>query len=176
MHETQRKWCESIKQQFPEYFRGTCVLDVGSLDVNGTNRHLFDDCLYVGIDVLPGPGVDVVSVCHRFVTSQNGFDVVLSTSALEHDMFWDKTLPKMVEFLRHGGLMFFSCGYAQREHGTKNRKPNDSATSRLIGPWCNYYRNLTPSDIRSVLDLEREFEMYMLGKAGRDLRFFGIKK
>ncbi|KXH76344.1 MAG: hypothetical protein AM326_07225 [Candidatus Thorarchaeota archaeon SMTZ-45] len=176
MHKQQREWCESIKNQFPEYFKGTFVLDVGSLDVNGTNRYLFSDSLYVGIDVLPGPGVDIITMCHRFVAPYCGFDVVLSTNALEHDMLWYKTIPAMVEFLRHGGLMFFSAGYAYKEHGTVRTTPQDSATARLEGLWSEHYRNLTPRMVHSLLSWERVFSSYMLGKSGRDLRFWGIKK
>jgi len=176
MHRQQKKWCESIKKQFPEYFDGSFVLDVGSLDVNGTNRYLFSGGLYVGIDVIPGPGVDIVSLCHDFTVVDNLFDVIISTNALEHDMFWYKSIPHMVSQLRHGGLLLFSCGYAYKEHGTTKTTPKDSGTSRLPSLWRDYYKNLTPLEVYSLLPWERQFGTYMLGKSGRDLRFWGIKR
>ena len=107
---------------------------------------------------------------------QNGFDVVLSTNALEHDMFWFLTLIKMIRSLKHKGLMFFSCAYSQREHGTIIRKPMDSGTAKLQGDWSRYYRNLRVMEVYSVINPERSFRSYMIGVTGIDLRFWGIKK
>ena len=43
--------------------RRACVLDIGSLDVNGNNRcHFIEPREYVGVDVGPGANVDVVSL------------------------------------------------------------------------------------------------------------------
>jgi len=176
MHTEQRRWCESIKREHPEYFKDTFVLDVGSLDVNGTNRYLFSGGLYVGIDVIPGPGVDIISLGHDFVAPCDLFDVVLSTNAFEHDPLWYKTIPAMVECLRHGGLMFFSCGYAYKEHGTTRTTPQDSGTSDLGGFWADYYKNLTPQEIMLLLPWSRVFGTYMMGTSGRDLIFWGIKR
>jgi hypothetical protein len=67
------------------------ILDVGSFDVNGTYRPLFDEphWEYVGLDVAPGPGVDVV--VRRLYgwkeISSRSFDVVISGQAFEHIEF-----------------------------------------------------------------------------------------
>ncbi len=174
MHREQKEWCESIKEQFPDYFDCARVLDIGSLDVNGTNRYLFKNSHYIGVDVVQGPGVDIVSPAHE-VTGER-YDVVLSTNALEHDMFWYLTLPQMMRLTDSGGLMFFSCAYSQRQHGTKIAKPKDSGTTQLEGHWSKYYRNLKVLDVYSVMNPERHFVAFMLGTAGRDLRFWGIRK
>ena len=50
-HQSQVDYCLSVKSRFPGHFRRKSVLDAGSLDINGNNRYLFDDCQYVGIDV-----------------------------------------------------------------------------------------------------------------------------
>ncbi len=94
MHKKQREWCESLKERFPQYFDCVRVLDIGSLDINGTNRYLFDNCHYVGVDIVSGPGVDTVCRGHEVFGDQ--YDVVLSTNTLEHDMFWHLTLPQMI--------------------------------------------------------------------------------
>ncbi|HEY1278275.1 MAG TPA: hypothetical protein VGF22_01290, partial [Acidimicrobiales bacterium] len=66
---------------------GTDVLDVGSLDVNGTYRPFFTDPAwsYTGLDVVPGPGVDtVVADPYQWTEfSDDSFDVVVSGQALE---------------------------------------------------------------------------------------------
>lgn len=174
MHKEQKEWCEEIKEQFPDYFDCARVLDIGSLDVNGTNRYLFKDSCYTGVDVIPGPGVDIISLAHKM--TEKKYDVVLSTNALEHDMFWHLTLAQMMRLTDRGGLMVFTCAYSQRQHGTRATKPEDSGTAKLEGHWGEYYRNLKVLDIYSVVNPERHFGSFMFGVTGRDLRFWGIRK
>jgi len=177
MHKTQKQWCDGIKRQFPTRFHRSRVLDVGSLNVNGTNRYLFHNSQYVGIDIVEGPGVDVVGRAHEHeIIEGEKYDVVLSTNALEHDMYWWLTLPQMIRLLKPDGLMFFSCAYRQRPHGTAKEKSKDSGTAQLEGDWSNYYRNLKVIDVYFVLHPERSFRSYMVGTTGRDLRFWGIKR
>ena len=66
MHQAQIKWCQWLRQVYPSHFYKKRVLDVGSLNVNGTNRVLFKKCEYVGIDVIEGKGVDVVTIAHEY--------------------------------------------------------------------------------------------------------------
>jgi len=175
MHTAQKEWCESLKERFPDYFDCKRVLDIGALDINGTNRYLFTNCHYVGVDVVRGKGVDIVCPAHE-ATGLAGYNVVLSTNTLEHDMYWFLTLPQMMRMTERKGLMFFLCGYSQRQHGTRIAKPKDSGTTKLTGDWSKYYRNLKVLDIYSVMNPERHFESFMLGVTGRDLRFWGIRK
>jgi len=53
------------------------VLEVGSLNINGTVRDFFDAEEYIGIDIGEGPGVDVVSGGHKY-KSKKKFDCVIS--------------------------------------------------------------------------------------------------
>ena len=87
----------------------TRILDVGSLDVNGTYRHLFDEPEwdYVGLDMVPGPGVDVVvrrPYRWREIRSSS-FDVVVSGQAFEHIEFPWMTILEVVRVLRPGGIV-----------------------------------------------------------------------
>jgi SAM-dependent methyltransferase len=61
---------------------GARVADIGSGDVNGTFRHLFPHCEYVGLDVEAGPNVDRVITTSDF--GEGGFDVVISGNTMEH--------------------------------------------------------------------------------------------
>lgn len=63
---------------------GKRVLEIGSRDLNGAVRGLFRDCAqYVGVDVNPGPGVDVVGdFCEMY--GHGDFDVIVCTEVLEH--------------------------------------------------------------------------------------------
>ena len=47
-HPSQQEFCNKIKQQYPEYFKNKKILDIGSLDINGNNRDLFDESTYIG--------------------------------------------------------------------------------------------------------------------------------
>ncbi|MGV7223277.1 MAG: methyltransferase domain-containing protein [Nitrospinales bacterium] len=180
-HPSQIKWCEQIKEQFPTYFYGKRVLDIGSLDVNGNNRYLFDNCEYIGLDVVPGPNVDAVGIAHMYKPSAT-FDVVLSTNALEHDLYWQKTLCAMLTFLKPGGLMFFSTCSTWGEHGTKRTTPDQSGTSQMGVEWENFFRNFSTMDIYVTLDFSQieKFDIFTTNSFEigypMDLRFWALKK
>jgi SAM-dependent methyltransferase len=173
-HREQREWCELVKYAHDEFFVGTSVLDIGSLDINGNNRYLFEQCNYTGIDIGDGPNVDVVCSGHLF-KSDDLFDVVISTECFEHDEHWQQTLNNVINnLLKDGGLFLFSCAAPGRpEHGTKRTSPKDS-------PFTNdYYRNLSEADIRSVLNCDEIFSNYKFKtrtEFPQDLYFYGIKK
>jgi len=175
-HTSQQKYCEDIKNKFPEFFKDIKVLDIGSLDVNGSNRYLFENCNYIGLDVAEGKNVDVVSVAHEYDSENESFDVVMSTNAFEHDIHYKLTLNKMVELLRPGGLMFFSASNSFKKHGTKDHSPSSSNTSTMDEKWANYYKNLNLDDVESVLNLDDIFEKYKLDIYMKDIRFWGIKR
>lgn len=77
-----------------EWFRGTIarhslrgrrVVEIGSRNINGSVRPLFEASAYVGVDRIPGPGVDVVSEGGRFLCgSIETFEVVVMAAVLEH--------------------------------------------------------------------------------------------
>jgi len=172
-HPAQWLWCEQIKKDHPSFFRNKRVLDIGALDINGNNRYLFEDCEYIGLDVVSGPNVDVVSIAHLYMPSAP-FDVVLSTNALEHDLYWRETLGAMLTFLKTGGLLFFSAASTWNEHGTKRTSSSHSGTSQMGPEWENYYQNLAKVDLYGNLDWN-QFQRYEVSTFDRDLRFWGIK-
>jgi len=175
-HPNQQKFCEDIKKNFPKWFEGSKVLDIGSLNVNGSNRYLFEECEYTGLDVAEGKNVDVGCIAHEYNEPEESFDVIISTNAMEHDMYYKLTLQKMVFLLKSGGLLLFSAANSFKEHGTKRKSPRSSNTSLINGSWSNYYKNLTPKNITDVLNLEQIFNKYKLEVIKKDLTFWGIKK
>jgi SAM-dependent methyltransferase len=175
-HQEQAEWCKLVKHAHPEFFIGTKVLDIGSLDINGNNRYLFEQCDYTGIDIGDGPNVDLVIKGHLHRTDINNcYDVVISTECFEHDEYWELTLKNVINnLLKDGGLFLFSCAAIGRpEHGTKKTSPKDSPFT------TDYYRNLSEDDIRSVLDCDKIFSNYKFKtrtEFPQDLYFYGIKK
>ena len=157
-HPTQQRYCEEIRDKFSNFFKNKKVLDIGSLDVNGNNKYLFTDCDYIGLDVADGPNVDIVSVAHEYKAPNESFDVVMSTNALEHDIHYPKTLRRMVELVKHGGLLFFTAAHKLKEHGTQKRAPGSSNTSKMDKEWAYYYMNMNPQHIKKVLNLDSIFK------------------
>ena len=87
------------------------VLEVGSLDVNGTVRDFFSKEIgqYIGLDIRAGKGVDVVCNAHEMKFDDALFDVVLSTEMLEHDdMFWLSVM-EMGRVLKPDGYLILTA-------------------------------------------------------------------
>ncbi len=89
------------------------VLDVGSFDVNGSLRPLFNlpGWNYVGLD-LAGEADDNVDI-HlmddgTFPFDDGSFDAVVSTSCFEHDNAFWRTFSEMIRVARDGALIYLN--------------------------------------------------------------------
>lgn len=92
------------------------TLEVGSLDVNGSVRRYFTGP-YTGLDMRPGPSVDVVGTADALPFPDDAFDVVVSTEMLEHDPSPWLSLAEMGRVLRPGGhLLLTTRGNGFGEH------------------------------------------------------------
>lgn len=178
-HPAQREFCLSVRDKYPSHFTGKNVLDCGSLDINGNNRHLFTYCKYTGIDIGPGKNVDIVTTIHEFNYPDSSYDTIISTECFEHDRFYGKSLANIVRLLKPGGLFLFTCATTGRpEHGTQRTLPGDSPLTSAISSWSNYYKNLEEHDIRVALTVDNVFSEYNFSviPSPHDLYFWGIKK
>ena len=175
-HIQQVEFCTAVKNAFPEKFRNCSVLDIGSLDINGNNRYLFEDYKYIGLDIGPGKNVDVVSKGHEYNTEER-FDIIISTECFEHDKFYDKTIRNAIRLLKPGGLLLFSCATTGRHpHGIAEHCPESSPHSHV--EFDNYYKNVTEADVRETVNVAYEFSQYAFSTnpVSCDLYFWGIKK
>jgi SAM-dependent methyltransferase len=115
MHDTDRAFWDMVAEKYSEFFTGR-VFEFGSYDVNGSIHDSFPDHEdWTGIDWRPGPQVDVVSLAHEFQLMDRPADLakaVVSSSMLEHDPYWDKSLSRMVDCLKPDGALFLSWGAA----------------------------------------------------------------
>jgi|SRR6185369_6655518 len=89
---------------------GKSVLEVGSYDVNGSARSILQPLgpsQYVGVDIAPGPGVDVVCNAENLIAKfgRTSFDVVVSTEMLEHVYDWRLVVSTLKNILKPGGLL-----------------------------------------------------------------------
>jgi SAM-dependent methyltransferase len=87
------------------------VVDLGSQDVNGSLRdHCPSGARYVGLDIEPGRGVDMMVEPGATLPFANAsVDVVVSTSAFEHDVFFWETFLEMARVIRPGGLVYIDA-------------------------------------------------------------------
>jgi len=152
--EPQDEFVQIVKHYLPQYFSGGRVVEIGSLDINGSVRPHFQAAKYVGVDLGPGPGVDVVRPGHLFDEPSGSYDCAVSANCFEHNPYWLETFVNMLRLVREDGLVLFTCastGY--REHGTRRSAPE--ASPHTVGLGWEYYRNLTAGDFTDSLALER---------------------
>lgn len=99
------------------------LLEVGSYDVNGSLRnHVGSRADYVGIDFEEGPGVDIVVAPGELLpVDDDHFDLVIASSALEHDpAFWN-TFLEMCRKAKRGGHIYINVP----SNGAVHRYPYD---------------------------------------------------
>jgi hypothetical protein len=169
-HQSQLDFVASIKKKHPQYFLQKRVLEIGSLDINGSIRQFFDNCNYIGVDLGEGKGVDLVEYGEKLEFPDDTFDVVASCECFEHNPEWIATFNNMVRMCN--GLVIMTCATIGRpEHGT-------SRTSREDAPFCgDYYRNLCGDDIIVNCDMSKfvEYE-FSTNDNPADLYFWAICK
>ena len=178
-HKEQKDFCLKVKNIFPNSFKQKVCLDVGSLDINGSNRFLFNNCSYTGIDIGPGRNVDVVAIAHEFNAPDNFYDTIISTECFEHDMHYEKTIKNIIRMLKPNGLFLFTCATTGRkEHGTARTSPEDAPLTHNFSSWTNYYKNLTEHDFISIDNFSSSFSKlhFEVNDISKDLYFYGIKK
>jgi SAM-dependent methyltransferase len=144
-HHSQNVFFRQVRQAFPDHFQWANVLEVGSLDINGSIRDLFEYCNYVGVDVGPGPGVDFAVPGQEVAYPDESFDITVSAECFEHNPYWAETFENMKRMTKVGGIIAFTCAGKDRpEHGTSR---TDAGSSPLtVGIGWEYYRNLEESD------------------------------
>jgi SAM-dependent methyltransferase len=113
MHDTAYKHCVNFVARFLS--GNGRVLDVGSLDVNGTLKPIFNGWDYTGMDRAAGKNVDVI-IEREFPFEDQSFDVVVSSSALEHDPIFWVTFKEMVRVSKSGGFIYINVPSATKVH------------------------------------------------------------
>ena len=176
-HQQQFDYINTLKTKFPTQFFNKKVLEVGSLNINGSIRMFFSECEYLGIDVGAGPGVDLVCEGQKLDHPNETYDTVGSCECFEHNPYWVETFNNMYRMTKPNGLVFMSCATTGRaEHGTTRTSPQDSPLT--TGKGGDYYKNLTKQDFRKNFDMDSMFSEYefIVGAPHQDLYFYGIKR
>ena len=180
MHWEARHFTMFVKQTLSDFFANKRVLDVGSGDINGNNRYLFDNCHYDGNDVIEANNVTIVSKTKDLPFVNQLFDTIISTECFEHDPEYAESFVKIYNMLKPGGLFCFTCASTDRpEHGTRRTTPGDSyGTIGNLDDMSDYYKNLTAQDVNDVMPFDQLFSAWdtYYNDASKDLYFIGIKK
>lgn len=176
MHLEELKFVELTRDFFIKQ-KDVKILEIGSYDVNGSIRSLFQNANYTGVDLSEGPGVDVVSSGHTLDFSDETFDITISCECFEHNPFWVETFANMHRMTKRNGLVIMSCASRGRlEHGTARTHPEESPGTQSVG--MNYYRNLNEKDFKQKIDLNSFFSFHKFYYAAKpkDLYFIGWKE
>ena len=190
-HHTQEEFVRKLSVEFPNHFNNVKMLEIGSLNINGSIRQYFNNSTYdgvdldsgsfsnstyVGVDLDSGRDVDLICGGHLVDHEDNTYDTSGSCNCFEHNPYWVETFQNMYRMTKSGGLIFITVPTTGHpEHGTTRIKPEDSPPT--IGKGWDYYSNLTESDFRNKFDIDNMFQNYKFEDNGLlDLFFYGFKK
>lgn len=170
-HVGQMLFFQNVKQFFPDFFSGTDVLEIGSLDINGSVRRFFSQCEYTGIDIGPGQKVDIICRGEDFPEKAGQYDVVISTEVFEHTENWDLIFLNMLRLMKRHGMIIFSCAsWGRPQHGTSLFY---SGSAPHVASADDYYKNLVAEDFMAAFQMEYWFSGYAFIRDGDCLYFVG---
>jgi SAM-dependent methyltransferase len=195
-HKEQKIFLDKIKQKLPKAFKNCKVLDIGSFNVNGNEKPWFENCDFIGLDIGPGNGVDVVCPANEYDAPNESFDTIISCECWEHNPFYKESIINAIRMLKSGGYFIFTCATTGRPvHGTKtqdkiDREKSVTAQGNTSDNWITmpnvfrdgwdseYYKNVTEEDVRQCINIEEIFSSHQFEVETNhcDLYFWGIKK
>lgn len=118
------------------------VLEIGSRNINGSIRALFPDADYIGIDLEPGRGVDLIGDGATFVPPWSP-DLVITCETLEHAENWREVLTHCAQVLAVGGTLLATMAtHGRAEHSAVDGGPL---------PAGEYYGNVDPAELEAHL-------------------------
>lgn len=118
------------------------VLEIGSRDVNGSVRGLFAGTQYVGVDIAPGDGVDVVADGSKFRPKYK-VDVVVCCEVLEHTRKAKAIVANAGVALRKGGMFVATMA-------GPNREPHSAVDGNALRDG-EFYRNVSARTLHGWL-------------------------
>jgi SAM-dependent methyltransferase len=175
-HPQQLQFVQFASRHLTSDWTGLSVVEIGSADVNGSIRPFFANSLYTGVDLAPGPGVDLIGSGADLTLPDGHADLLISCECFEHNPLWCETFTNMHRMTKPGGIVLVTCASrGRREHGTTRTRPDESPGSQSIG-W-DYYRNLNRGDFERRLDLGALFaeHAFFVNDVSQDLYFVGRK-
>jgi SAM-dependent methyltransferase len=86
------------------------IVDVGSQDVNGSLRSVAPEkCRYIGVDFIPGSGVDIVLKDPYSLPFEDGaIDACACSSCFEHSEFFWLLFNELLRILKPDGILYIN--------------------------------------------------------------------
>jgi len=107
MHETSMNTMRKFVKDYLSRGVETKIIDIGSLDINGSYKQLFDDDQweYTGVDIIEGKNVDLIlKDLYLLPYEDNSIDIVISGQAFEHMEYPWLMMGQIHRVLKTGGL------------------------------------------------------------------------
>jgi SAM-dependent methyltransferase len=97
------------------------ILEIGSYQVEGQEsiinlRKLFPGRAYTGVDMRPGPGVDLVADVEKLPHPDASVGMVIAVSTFEHVRSFWKGFAEVRRVLRPDGVLLVACPFHFRIH------------------------------------------------------------
>lgn len=124
MHISSYEHMQRLSSKYLDPSSKLSIVDIGSYDVNGSYRTIFNSPAwkYLGVDLAAGPGVDVVLTSpYRLPIASSSSDLVLSGQAFEHIEYFWQTWLEMLRIAKPGALLFLIAP----SRGPEHRYPQD---------------------------------------------------
>lgn len=126
MHRSSYLRMEYLVRYYEKYFGSSekeiKVLDIGSYDMGGTYKEIFQDSqyYYVGMDMAQGPNVDIKpnDIYHWKEIEDEAFDLVISGQAFEHIEYPWLTIKEIARVLKPSGFCIIIAPNSGMEHKT----------------------------------------------------------
>ena len=143
------------------------VLEIGSLDINGSMRPIFYPFAekYIGIDAQDGPGVDIVTDATEYL-SPGYFDVIICAEVFEHTPDWKKIINNSYNNLVDGGIFIATMA-------GEGRYPHSAIDENPIREW-EHYANIGWWELNQTLT-NIGFKDINVNVEGQDTRCSAIK-
>jgi len=143
------------------------VLEIGSLDINGSVRPMFKpfQAEYTGIDMQEGPGVDYVLDAAKFINFE-AYDVVVCAEVFEHTPDWKQIIYNCYNNLVEGGIFIATMA-------GEGRPPHSAIDENPIREW-EHYSNIGWWELQQSLK-QQGFKQVKVNVLENDTRCWAVK-
>lgn len=162
MHPAAFSFVATVVAKYPPH-AGARVLEIGARDINGSIRAVFasSDVRYLGTDIAPGPGVDLVAD-GATLTLPAPADIAVCCEVLEHTPEAEAIIANLATLLEPGGRIIITAagqgdGWARAPH---------SAVDGCALKEGEYYGNISEADLREWLDRAGFVKIKAIGNVG----------
>jgi hypothetical protein len=157
MHAAAFQFCVRIMDAVP--MPEGLVVELGARNVNGSVRTLFPNRRYIGVDVAPGFGVDVVAD-GATVTLNESAAVVVTTEVLEHTPEAPAICLNAWRLLQPGGVLIVTCaGIGRAPHSgidgweLRDGEYYENVSREMLSDWLMPFVDVSIEENTATKDL-----------------------